>query len=55
MTTNDRLKYEHFYGLIERHKALIERLCMRVRQATAIIVPSCDKNVISRYGNTKNK
>lgn len=29
MTTNDRLKYEHFYGLIERHKALIERLCMR--------------------------
>lgn len=29
MTTNDRQKYEHFYGLIERHKALIERLCMR--------------------------
>lgn len=29
MTTNDRLKYEHFYGLIERHKALIESLCMR--------------------------
>ena len=29
MTTNDRLKYEYFYGLIERHKALIERLCMR--------------------------
>lgn len=29
MTTNDRLKYEHFYGLIERHKTLIERLCMR--------------------------
>ena len=29
MTTNDRLKYENFYGLIERHKALIEGLCMR--------------------------
>ena len=29
MTKNDRQKYEHFYGLIERHKALIERLCMR--------------------------
>ena len=29
MTTNDRQKYEHFYGLIERHKALIESLCMR--------------------------
>lgn len=28
MTINDRLKYEHFYCLIERHKALIERLCM---------------------------
>jgi len=28
MTTNDGLKYEHFYGLIERHKALIERFCM---------------------------
>lgn len=29
MTTNDRLKYENFYGLIERHKTLIEGLCMR--------------------------
>lgn len=29
MTTSDRQKYKHFYGLIERHKALIESLCMR--------------------------
>lgn len=29
MIINDRQKYEHFYGLIERHKALIESLCMR--------------------------
>lgn len=29
MTTTDRQKYEHFYGLIERHKAFVERLCMR--------------------------
>ena len=29
MTIEDRQKYEHFYGLIERHKALIESLCMR--------------------------
>ena len=29
MTIEDRQKYEHFYGLIERHKALVERLCMR--------------------------
>ena len=28
MTTNDRQKYEHFYCLIERHRSLIERLCM---------------------------
>jgi len=26
-----------------------------VHQATAVIVSSCDKNVISVYGNTKNK
>lgn len=29
MTTNDRQKYVHFYGLIERHKTLIEGMCMR--------------------------
>ncbi len=29
MIINDQQKYEHFYGLIERHKALIESLCMR--------------------------
>jgi len=29
MTTTDRQKYEHFYGLIERHKALVESMCMR--------------------------
>lgn len=29
ITTNDRKKYEYFYGLISRHKALIENLCMR--------------------------
>lgn len=29
MAANDGEKYRHFYGLIERHKALIESLCMR--------------------------
>ena len=29
MTTTDRQKYGHFYGLIERHKALVESMCMR--------------------------
>ena len=29
MTTNDRQKYEHFYCLIERHRSLIERMCMQ--------------------------
>lgn len=29
MTNNDSTKYENFYGLISRHKALIENLCMR--------------------------
>lgn len=29
MTQIDQRKYEHFYHLIERHKALIEGLCIR--------------------------
>lgn len=29
MTTNERQRYEHFYSLVERHKSLIESMCMR--------------------------